>query len=150
MTPHGLPSEIPPEFELALRQLVDQLDAVDCAWIFGSAARNQAGALSDLDVAVLVREDLDPARRAEIQGHIAGQLQTIGGPLVDVVVLNDAPPALQQRVLRDGRLVYCRQEARRVRFEVRALREFLDFQPVLERYDRMLFERAREGRLGSR
>lgn len=143
-------SGIPPDFETELHALAQRLKAVDCAWVFGSAARGEAGPLSDLDVALLLREDLDPDTRAGTRMFVAGQLQRIGGRLVDVTVLNDAPPALQHRVLRDGRLVYCRDEARRVRFEVRAIREFLDFQPVLERYDRVLLRRAREGRFGAR
>jgi predicted nucleotidyltransferase len=133
-----------------LQSLVEKLEGVDCAWIFGSTARQEAGPLSDLDVALLFEEGMDPAGRAQAAVTLMGKLQRIGGPRVDVVVLNDAPPAFQHRVLRDGRLIFCRDPARRVRFEVRAIREYLDFQPVLERYDRLLLQRAREGRLGSR
>ncbi len=133
-----------------LQSLVEKLEGVDCAWIFGSTARQEAGPLSDVDVALLFQEGMDSAGRAQAAMTLMGKLQRIGGPPVDIVVLNDAPAALQHRVLRDGRLIFCRDTARRVRFEVRAIREYLDFQPVLERYDRLLLQRAREGRLGSR
>jgi hypothetical protein len=60
----------------------------------------------------------------------------LAGPRLDMTILNDAPPALQHRVIRDGRLLFASDEGRRVEFETRVIQEFLDFQPVLERYDR--------------
>jgi len=53
------------------------------------------------------------------------------------VVLNDAPVDLVHRVLRDGRLVVERDRPARIRFEVRARREFLDLRPVLLHYRRL-------------
>jgi len=41
--------------------LIERLAAdsrIEAVWLFGSRARNQADALSDVDIAVLVRDDL--------------------------------------------------------------------------------------------
>jgi hypothetical protein len=70
---------------------------------------------------------------------------------VDVVVLNAAPPLLKQRATARGRLLFCRDHAARVRFEVSALREYLDTTRLRELEDRsgieqQIHHQPREGR----
>jgi hypothetical protein len=120
--------------------------ALDCVYLFGSVARGDAGRLSDLDLAVLFADPVGEDARGELAAALAGHLQTVEGPRVEVTVLNDAPPAVRYHVVRDGRLLFSADERRRVAFESRAMREYLDFRPVLARYDAALFARAREGR----
>ena len=55
---------------------------------------------------------------------------------MQVVVLNDAPPDLVHRILRDGRLVLESDKAARVRFEVSTRNAYFDVLPALERYRR--------------
>ncbi len=123
--------------------------AVDCVYLFGSMARGNAGPLSDADLAILFKEELAAEARTGIAASIASQAQTVDGPAIDIAILNDAPPLLQHRVIREGRPVFVGNEASRVAFETRAIREYLDFQPVLDRYDRALLAPARGGRFGA-
>lgn len=125
----------------------DHPDTLACAYLFGSAARGETAPLSDLDVAVLFASPVTRAERDELVLELAGRLQRPGGPRVDVTVLEEAPPALRHRVVRDGRILLCLDEPCRIAFETRALREFLDFQPLLDRYDAALLRRTREGRV---
>ncbi len=134
----------------AFRQLEDAslLDEVVLAYLFGSHARGQAGPLSDIDVAVLLVDGLDDShafeKRLALMDHISHHMQTNE---VDVLILNEAPLALAYRVLRDGVLIYCRDEARRVGFTARTVSMYLDFKPILERHERAILERARKGEL---
>ncbi len=130
----------------AITALLRELREVECAYVFGSRSRGQAGQLSDLDLGILVSELLPLQARLDLA---AALIERMTDEDVDVVILNDAPPALRHRVIRDGVLLFARDEGARVAFESRAIREFLDFQPVLERYDRALMARARAGRLGT-
>jgi uncharacterized protein len=122
---------------------------VECAYVFGSRSRGEAGPLSDLDLGILVQELLSPQGRLEVAAALIEEIERLTHEPVDIVILNDAPPALRYRAVRDGVLLFARADQVRVAFECRAIREFLDFQPVLERYDRVLLARARAGRLGS-
>ena len=122
---------------------------VVAAYLFGSAARLEAGPLSDVDVAVL----FDEATHPDVCIAAAARLHTLLGQgsarPVQIVVLNWASPLLRHRVLRDGVVLVGREDARRVRFEEFALCEYLDFLPILDRLDRALIARARAGRLGA-
>ena len=137
----------------AFRALAAFLDAgppeVECAYVFGSRSRGQAGPLSDFDLGIVVREALSPQARLELAAALTEQSERLTHERVDVVILNDAPPALRHRAVRDGILLFARDDRARVAFDARAIREFLDFEPVLERYDRALLARARAGRLGT-
>lgn len=122
---------------------------VVAAYLFGSAARLEAGPLSDLDVAVLFDAATAPDARVAAAARLHTLLDHVSPRPVQVVVLNDAPPLLRHRVLRDGVVLAGEQDPRRVRFEGTALCEYLDVLPLLERVDRAVIARARAGRLGA-
>lgn len=109
-------------------------DAV-AAYVFGSVARGEAGATSDVDVGVLL--DRDPPRTlGGLCLDVQADLERALGRPVDLVVLNRAPVDLVHRVLRDGVVVLDRDRPARLRFEVQARAEWLDLLPYLERYRR--------------
>ncbi len=106
-----------------------------CAYLFGSRARGDAVAASDVDVAVLFEQD-PPRTLAGLHLDLADDLTAATGQPVDLVVLNRAPADLIHRVLRDGVLILERDRAARVRFEVRARNAYFDLLPHLRRYRR--------------
>jgi predicted nucleotidyltransferase len=130
-----------------LREVLTGDRRVDCGWLFGSTARGDAGPLSDVDVAVLLDPAVPPEARLEVAAALAEDLERKCGR-VDLVLLEEAPPALRHRVFREGLLLCERDARRRVAFEARAIQEYLDFQPLAEIYDRALIARAAEGKLG--
>ena len=108
---------------------------VVCVYLFGSEARGDAGARSDTDVAILLKED-PPRTLAGLQFETAGDLERHLGREVDLVVLNTAPVDFAMRVLRDGQLLVDRDPSRRIRYEVRIRNEFFDLEPYLREYRR--------------
>ena len=102
-------------------------------YLFGSYARGTARPESDVDVAVLYGEP-PPSTLDAPQFALEGDLETALGKVVQVIVLDTAPIDLIHRVLTDGKLVFERDRSARIRFEVRARAEYLDFEPVLRRY----------------
>jgi predicted nucleotidyltransferase len=108
---------------------------VVAAYLFGSVARGEATSASDVDVAVLLRDDPPPGL-AGLALPLEGELERRIGRPVQLVVLNRAPVDLVHRVLRDGILIVDRDPGARIRFEVRARNEYFDLLPFLERYRR--------------
>jgi len=127
-----------------LRRFFGRVDAdLVAAYVFGSHARGNADATSDVDVAVLFRES-PPGGLDGPRFRLIGDLESLLRQPVDVIVLNDASPDLCHRVFRDGVLVLDRDRAFRIRFEVKRRNEYLDFLPVLQRYRR--YPEAHTGR----
>lgn len=122
-----------PDLQEQLRDALARRSDLAAAWLFGSRARGTERANSDVDVAILLRED--PPRTLDglmldLQDDLAGEL----GRPVDLVVMNHAPADLVHRVLRDGELLIENDRSRRVRFEVARRAEFFDLLPILRRY----------------
>ena len=117
-----------------LVQAVKNDPEIVALYCFGSYAHGRVGPLSDVDLAVLLDQNMPPGRyfnkRLRLHTLIAKIIKT---DEVDLVILNSAPLLLVHRVLKGGRLLYERDPARRIGFEVKAIREYLDFVPVLER-----------------
>jgi predicted nucleotidyltransferase len=106
---------------------------VMAAYLFGSCARGDARADSDVDVAVLYQTrpaSTLAAQPFDVEDDLRGAL----GRPVQVIVLNGASPDLVHRVLRDGIPFLDREPAVRIRFEVSARNAYFDLRPILLRY----------------
>ncbi|MBC8448615.1 MAG: nucleotidyltransferase domain-containing protein [Chloroflexi bacterium] len=126
-------------------------EPVDVVYLFGSQARGDTGPLSDVDVALLLRPGVSRKAAFDLRLRMMAALgRLFDTDEIDVVVLNDAPLLLQHRVLRDGKVLFCRHELRRVRYEARAISKYLDFQHLENIYNRALLARLARGGLGER
>lgn len=126
----------PRQIELRTKEVLASTDdRLVAAYLFGSVARATASATSDVDVGILFRTP-PPGRLNDVRFSLEGLIERALGQPVQVVVLNQAPPDLIHRVLRDGRLLVDRDRAARIRFEVRARNEYFDLLPTLNRYRR--------------
>ena len=129
------------------RALVDTLAnerAVAAVYLFGSVARGTAGALSDIDVGVLLGSAHDAERVCDrTMDALCRRLCT---SRVDVFALAGAPIPLRYHVVRDGSLVVCRDAATLERFVAESVLHYLDFKPLRDR----AFGLVREAILGNR
>ncbi len=123
-----------------LGRACDGCDGIEVAYLFGSRARGNAHANSDLDLAVIYSPKLDAPGREEMRRALLARLEQALGKLgerADVVDLQHAGAALGFRILRDGVCVHVRDEALRVRTAARIMRRHDD-----EAQRRELFRRA--------
>jgi len=118
------------------------------AYLFGSRARGAGHAHSDIDVAVFVDEISVERGLFGYQSELTTALmRALGTNSIDFVILNDAPPLLYHRVLRDGtRILFRNLQATTVR-EGRALSRYCDFAPQLDRIDAALLAAGSRGDL---
>jgi predicted nucleotidyltransferase len=114
----------------AIREILAGDPRVAYALLFGSSARGQARAGSDLDLAIGL------ARRVELSaieiGELVSRLESAAGKPVDLVILDEAPPAVAYRVFRDGFELMVRDRKALVNRKARAILEYLDFRPIEE------------------
>ncbi len=111
-------------------------DNLVAAYLFGSVARGDDGARSDVDVAVLHRRDPPPTFDG-LPLRLEGEIERVVGRHAQVISLNTAPVDLCARVLRDGVLLLDWDPALRIAFEVRTRNMWFDLQPVICAYRRI-------------
>ena len=119
------------------------------AYLFGSQARQGGQPHSDVDVAVYVDRDRladSPfGYAAELTAELVALLHNND---VDVVVVNQAPPLLYHRVLRDGLRLYTRDAAATTTREGQALSRYCDYVPHLRKIDVAHAARIEDGSFG--
>jgi predicted nucleotidyltransferase len=146
-------AQVPPVDAAARERLARALDRPEVlsALLFGSQATCRASALSDVDVAVWI----DPAIGRDARWELTSKLmsaaaEALGSDEVQVVLLNDAPPLLAHRAIRDGIRLLDRDPVKRIRLETRAVLDYLDTAPLRATLAAGLRRRIDEGRFARR
>lgn len=109
-----------------VRAVVRDDPTVAYALIFGSFATGAAGPRSDLDIAIGFREPPDTLAL----GDLIGRLETATGRTVDVVDLDQAPPALAWQIFHDGLEVHVADRDAFVDRKARAILDYCDWRPT--------------------
>jgi predicted nucleotidyltransferase len=142
---------VPADLDDRLAALARRLSGdprIAALWLFGSRARGEADALSDVDLAVLAAGAPSAAALSSWEPEwLAAANETLGTDEVSLVVLNRAPVTFRREALRSARLLHATTPELAADYELRTLREFLDFRPRLEEYDRELLASAAAGKL---
>ncbi len=133
----------------ALRTALEARPEVLEAYLFGSLARGEAGEMSDVDVAVFLDERRSVAERGRLLLELTAELMSrLERNDVDVVALNDAPPLLYHRVLRDGERLLARDLLATTRREGQALSRYCDWVPQLAKIEAAHRRRMAAGEFG--
>ena len=110
-----------PKTETYLRSRPDIL----FAYLFGGLARGKPLPLSDVDIAVYLRETVDLfEKKLEILGKLTYLLET---DEIDLVMLNEAPLTLRMKVLENKRIIVDNDPFLRHEYESLTMREYFDF-----------------------
>lgn len=125
-----------------IRDLCQKESAILAAYLFGSAAAGKDKASSDLDLALLLRQDL--ADSFPVPAFISA-LDRICRCPVDVVVLNRAGEVLKHQVRKSGRLIFERDPAKRKAFELAGRKSYEDFLYLHKRYVKSVLYGERRG-----
>lgn len=116
------------EKQSRLNQLFAQ-SPVNAAYLAGSLSnRSTFGQLSDVDVAVLMMDQIKADEFLDYQLYFLSELaKRMESDTIDVVILNQASLLLKLQVIKNGQILFSRNEKQRVTFETRAVMDYLDF-----------------------
>ncbi|MDA8236247.1 MAG: nucleotidyltransferase domain-containing protein [Clostridia bacterium] len=104
---------------------------VRLAYLFGSRARGEAKAESDFDIALDLELPEAGLTRFEFKMDLTYRIAKIMGVSenkVDLVFLAEAPPLLQYQVIKEGKLLFIKDEDYRAIYEARIVKMYLDTQ----------------------
>lgn len=124
-----------PTLTRRLAKALDPRSEVLEAYLFGSHALGRAQPHSDIDVAAYVDTRVAPSAYGYATDLAAHLIQALGTGAIDVVILNQAPPVLYHRVLRDGLRILSRDLRATTTREGYALSRYWDYVPVLARIE---------------
>lgn len=119
------PKSVPRLTHDIVSKLTERFPGIDVLYLFGSQATGEAGAESDVDLAVYLREeDLqgNPSLDLEIGLFVEKRLRCP----VDVVVMQRVSPILQHQVLARGRRLFERNPRQRAVLESLSFKRYLD------------------------
>jgi hypothetical protein len=121
-----------PDVDEQLRGLIAQAGGdrdVLAIILFGSRARGEATPESDVDVCIVLDTGASPGLEASRK-----RLDYAAGPALDVKIFQQLPLYVRSRVLKEGRVLYVRDEDRLYELALRTVRAFEDFRPHYQRY----------------
>lgn len=100
-------------------------------FIFGSFGTEEENLQSDIDLAILYEDYISLKEELNIETEI---LKILEREDIDILNLNKAPIDLKMEVVRDGDLIYCRDEIKLSDFKERIFDLYADYEPVLRKF----------------
>ncbi|KKK40700.1 hypothetical protein LCGC14_0975870 [marine sediment metagenome] len=125
----------------AFKEILSKEKNIIATYLYGSASYSEFYEDIDIDIGLLIDEGFKPNYMYEVK--LAGKLEkrfkdTIGiYKSIDVRVLNEKPLRFLHSVLKNSILIYSVDDFKRVQFEARIMKEYLDFKPHFEFYEKM-------------
>ncbi len=122
------------EIESILKEYCQNHSEIEVAYIFGSVAQGRTSALSDIDIAIITdlqqikEETYRYGYKAEILTDLIKLLKTND---VDLVILNEVSTLLKHRVLYFGRLIYSKNERKRIAFQTDTINKYNDYKQLI-------------------
>ena len=120
------------DVERTLRGLIVKAEAdrnILAIILFGSRARGEAAPGSDVDVCVVLETSAPSGLPASHQ-----RLDYTAGSDLDVKIFQQLPLHIRSRVLKQGRVLFVRDEDRLYDLAFRTARAFEDFRPYYQHY----------------
>lgn len=120
---------------------------IKVGYIFGSIAKGANNRSSDIDIAIYLDEKLNGYKRFDIRLELIGEVgRLLESDEIDLVILNDVDIFLAYQVVYFGKIIYCRNELNRIRYEAKILSLYFDQQYYYERHAELSIKRiAKEG-----
>lgn len=127
--------------ENALSSLWPEFEQVKAAYLFGSHARGEGRAASDIDIAVI-------APGIALDGYLklwARVTKALETEKVDLVTLDDKPASFRFETIREGVVIYCKDADALNVFELRAWQSYMDGKHLRAIYLENLYEGLSSG-----
>jgi len=117
-----------------LKEIFKSYPYIVAAYIFGSQLSGKITPMSDVDIAILLKEEIAPKSKELIheEDYLAYKIaKALEVKEVDLISLNKQGLIFQHNVLKSGKLIYDAQPELRIKFEMRTISNFCDFEPTL-------------------
>lgn len=137
------------DIEKAATDVLENEPLIEAAYLFGSHAKGKARLNSDIDIAVLFKEDIRDSQRIDTQQELFRRLfHALDRSDIDIVCLNRASLLLRHRAIREGIVIKGVKSQQRVSFHRDSIIEYLDTIPLRNELIEGTKHALEEGRFG--
>jgi uncharacterized protein len=115
-----------------LQDIVEQADGdatVLAVILFGSTARRERHPASDVDICLVLEPD-----RYSPEALMDMRLRYLTAFPVDIQIFQQLPIYIRQRILKEGEVLFCRDQDVLYDLALRTVKAFADFKPLYHRY----------------
>jgi predicted nucleotidyltransferase len=107
-----------------IKEYLQKEEDIAAVYLYGSAAVGRDQAKSDIDIALLYKQGMEPDvnKRLQITDHLTSALKKE----VDLLILNRASPIIRMQVLKKGMKLLERDRKEVNRFFVQTINEYSD------------------------
>ena len=128
-----------------LKDVIVKDEKVLFVYVYGSYARDSIDFESDVDIAVYLKSS-DVKEYIKKEEELTIELITkIHVDRIDLRILNVLPLLLQYNILKDGILIFVRDDRERVDFETKVMHRFFELKPYIDEYQQMLSLKIKAG-----
>lgn len=116
-----------------LKDIFKDYPYIASAYLFGSQASGKIGPMSDVDIAVLLKDNAPKGRELiHKMDYLAYKTQeAFQVKEVDLIELNRQGLIFVHNVLKTGKLIYDSDPGFRIRFVTKVISNYCDFEPTL-------------------
>ena len=119
------------KIEETLKNALKKHSEISFAYLHGSFVKNEG--FKDIDLAVYIKEI--PLALVQYELNLETEImEQIGKYIIDVRILNSSPLSFRFNVIRDGIVLFVRNDDERVEFQEATIRDYLDFAYYRELY----------------
>ncbi len=110
---------------------LSNLSFVEAIMLFGSKINGNARKDSDIDIAVITK-DISKNQEIKILGFSSEKF--------DISIFNRLPLIIQFRIIRDGKVIFCRNEDYYHEVKFNVIRKYLDFAVFINNFYRRIIK----------
>lgn len=127
------------ELKKVITEVLTERKEIIVSYLYGSVLYRDFH--EDIDIGLLISDNFKP--KLMYEAKIAGKLEKKlintfrETKPVDVRILNDKPLRFLFSMLKNSKIIYSNDESKRVQFEAKIMKEYLDIKPHFEIYDNM-------------
>lgn len=113
---------------------LSKIKSVQAVYLYGSHAKGNPKPYSDIDVCVLTDSDITASTRKRIVGYASRK--------IELTLYHELPLPLQYRIVKEGKVLFIRNEIMVRRHQNRAIKRYLDYSPRLMRQMKRVISRG--------
>ena len=115
-------------------------------YLFGSKVRGRDTILSDIDIAILLKNEKEINFKKLILDLIFEFSYVFNSDKIDLLILNKAGLDIQYSVVSEGKILYQLNEDIRCNYETRVIKLYFDFQKYETEYYALMHKTILQGR----